>query len=330
MPDSRTSGGPRRHRALLAIVALLSLLLLIRIRGDTAWLGALLNATHAPIFAVVSVFIFELLDLRTQRALSEAWPGWPRIGRALAIAVALGVLIEFLQYFEGRPPSLFDVGTDLAGGVVGLAAWSVWRRGRLQPPPRGSAGGWVLATIALVALAYILWRPIEAARAYAHRAAEFPTIAEFRKPLDLYFLSGEGEAGEIAEMPAPWSRSPGEKALRIRSSVEHGAAVQILEPTADWRGYSVVAVDLTNPSSRPAGLTFRILDAHHDWSDEDRLNLPVVVPARTRTTLRVALSEVQEAPARRLMDMSAIANVMLFSQRAGHPVELYVSRIWLE
>jgi hypothetical protein len=92
----------------------------------------------------------------------------------------------------------------------------------------------------------------------------------------------------------------------------------------------VIAADLTNAGPTELALVFRILDAHHDWSDEDRLNLPLVIPPRTRTTVRVSLEAVEAAPASRRMDMARIANVMLFGNTATASGALYVSRIWLE
>ena len=59
-------------------------------------------------------------------------------------------------------------------------------------------------------------------------------------------------------------------------------------PLGDWRAFSVIAVDLTNAGPSELSLVLRILDATHDWSHEDRFNLPLVIPPRTRTTVRVA------------------------------------------
>ena len=134
----------------------------------------------------------------------------------------------------------------------------------------------------------------------------------------------------IVDLPAPWAQRAGERALRLGFDAGHAPAVQVVEPSPDWRGYSVIAADLVNPTEEEVGLTLRIHDATHDWSHKDRLNLPVVLAPRTRTTIRVALSEVQAAPASRPMDLGRIANVMLFGRPAAQPGEIYVSRLWLE
>jgi hypothetical protein len=106
--------------------------------------------------------------------------------------------------------------------------------------------------------------------------------------------------------------------------------VQVVEPQGDWRAFGLIAIDLTNAGPADASLVLRIHDAAHDWSHEDRFNLPLIIPSRTRTTVRVVLPVVEEAPASRRMDMARIANVMVFGQPPAAPGALYVSRIWLE
>jgi ABC-type Fe3+-siderophore transport system permease subunit len=76
---------------------------------------AVLDASHGPIFAIVAMLVASLLSGRRRSARASTWPDWPLYLKALAISVALGALIEFLQGFEGRPPSFFDVLTDTAG-----------------------------------------------------------------------------------------------------------------------------------------------------------------------------------------------------------------------
>jgi VanZ family protein len=314
------------------ILALLSLLLFIRIPSAKEWLRVSLDASHGPIFAGVAVFVALLLAMiRRRRQAQPVWPDWAVCAWSLAISIALGILIEFLQGFEGRPPSFFDVMTDTAGAMVGLALWTLatWPA---TGEPRAAVGQspWPVIALGLAGLVFVLWRPLHVASAYAHRAAAFPVIADFSSAHGLDFVSTDGLGAGRADVPAPWAREPGERALTIRYDPEHPPAVQVLEPQGDWRAYSVIAVDLTNAGPSELSLVLRILDATHDWSHEDRFNLPLVIPAQTRTTVRVALPAVEAAPATRRMDMARIANVMLFGRPPAAPGALYVSRVWLE
>jgi hypothetical protein len=305
-------------RALLAtgMAGSLSLLLFIELPGHGLWHRALLDSAHAPIFAVVAVLLLLMRapEARTRRSAYVI---------AFVAALVLGILIELVQSLGGRPGSVFDVMTDAAGAAAGLALWSLFERQR-------GAHAWPAIAIALASVTFVAWPPLQAARAYAHRAVVFPTIVDFREPEGLRFVTTEGSRAWIADLPAPWAQEADERALCIRYDEQHVAAIRILEPKADWRGYSIVAVDITNPVERDLELTFRVFDADHDWNHTDRLNLPLVIPPQTRTTIRVALAAVESAPEGRSMDLARIADVMLFGRESHSPAKFYLSRIWLE
>jgi hypothetical protein len=316
-----------------SLAALLSLPFVIRLPSDTAWLRVCLDGSHGPIFAAVAVIIAIWLQsgaVRRGRSCA-AWPAWSVTVQALLVTVVIGIAVEFLEGLQNRPPSAFDVMTDTAGAAAGLALWLLWTRPRRNgTTTRDRDLRWTLVAILLAAVTFVAWRPMQAAAAYAQRMAQFPVLAQFERTRDLYFVTPVGTATGLAALPAPWSQRPGERALRLAFDAAHPPAVQLVEPSPDWRGHSVVAVDLTNPGDTEIRLVFRILDATHDWTHADRFNLPLVLPPRTRTTVRVALAAVESAPATRRMDMTRIANVMLFGRDNPTTGELYVSRLWLE
>jgi len=312
----------RRHVVIL--LALLALLLFVTVPGKGLWHEVLLDASHGPIFAAITLL---LLLMRPP----EARDSVQTQAMVFGAAVALGGLIEVLQTLGNRPGSWFDVMTDTIGAATGLALWHLVRRRGLATARnvRDAWLGWPLAVL-LAGVAAIAWPPLQAARAYAWRAAEFPTIAEFQGPRVPEFVEVEGETAGIVELPAPWARGAGDRALRITYRDGQPRSVQIVEPAADWRGYSSVVVDITNPGDAELRLTFRIFDAAHDMDYRDRFNLPVAIPPRTRSTVRVALAAVEASPQSRRMDMARVADVMLFGQPGDGAGEFYVSRLWLE
>lgn len=312
----------RRGIMAIAVAGLLAIFLIVDVSGDEAWLSTTLNASHGLIFAVIAVLLLALLRDRA------GW--WPYVA-VIVGAVSLGALIEFLQSYQGRPPSARDVLTDLAGAAAGLALWGLIRE-RPWNSSKASAWGvtWLLIAVVLAGVTFVIWPPLQAARAYAHRAAIFPDIARFQVPTDLYFIETEGLGAKLVPLPSPWGRAPDDRAIRITYDEGHAPAVQITEPYPDWRRYTVISVDLTNPAAHSLQVTFRVHDAGHDWTHEDRFNKAISVPPQTRAVVRVPLGDIEAAPARRAMDMARIANVMLFGRDPPGPAEIYISRIWLE
>ena len=192
----------RRHAViLLALLALLSLLRIATVPGKGLWHTVLLDASHGPIFAAVAVLLLGL------------WP--PTLRSSLAAqataflgAVALGGLIEVLQTLGHRPGSWSDLMTDAIGAATGLALWHLLRsRGTTQSSTmRAALPRWPLAVL-LAGVTAMAWPPLQAAKAYAWRAAEFPTIADFRGRRVAEFVECEGESAEIVELPGPWTHA---------------------------------------------------------------------------------------------------------------------------
>jgi hypothetical protein len=314
----------QRAFILVVVIALLSLLLFVQVDGNQAWLKVALDATHVPIFAAVAVLLGVML-----RRVDRPGPDGRRYLFAFILAFTAGVAIEYLQSRTGRPAALFDVGSNAAGAAIGLSVLALYdsarHRVRLDRVVR-----WMLVGAGIAGLLYAAWRPLEAARAYLHRASGFPVLVDFRAPQDLYFVEIQGHTVEIAELPEPWALHPREYGLRILHGADRAPAVQIKEPSPDWRGYRVLAVDVTNAGDAELRLVLRVLDATHDWSHEDRFNRSFAVPARTRKTVRFSLEAVGAAPADRPMDLSRVANVMIFGRGPAVEGEIYVSRVWLE
>jgi hypothetical protein len=313
----------QRAVSLAVIAALLSLLLFVRVDGNSAWLRVALDGSHVPIFAGVAMLLAAILKQR-QASTRDG----PRYLLAFALALGLGALIECVQSLTGRPASAFDMASNAAGAAIGIGLLAL-HEGAGRRSLSGRAR-WVLGCAAIAGLVFAAWQPLEASRAYLNRAQRFPVIAAFDGPRDLYFVTTQGISAHLVPLPAGWAGSSGEHALRIRYDAHRPPAVQITEPRPDWAGFRALTLDVTNSADVDLHLVLRILDADHDWSPEDRLNLPLTVSAATRSTIRIPLQTVRLAPQDRPMDLTRIANVMIFGHGPLAAGELYVSRLWLE
>jgi hypothetical protein len=143
---------------------------------------------------------------------------------------------------------------------------------------------------------------------------------------------GRSHSAHVAYGPLPerYRRSGDGESMRLSFVAGARPAWQVMEPVHDWSRASVLVLDVTNPLPQPVRMTLRILDATHDWTHADRFNQPLVLPAATRASVRIALPAVESAPRGRRMDMTRIANVMLFAAAPLPAGEFYITRIALE
>jgi hypothetical protein len=328
------------HRAgVLIIGVMVASLLLLSLPGGELWRKVLQDTAHGAAFAIIASVLALMQSNRTPRG--------PRsfavLLRSFVGAVGIGVVTEFLQYFQpGRTAAVLDALNDAAGAALGLALLAIVESRLPSPDLRSTSPGRgrgeepspdlrsKAIAVALASLTVLSWQPIQCAIAYAQRAADFPVLADGSNSAGPYFVRTHGAALEHGPLPVSLAGRGDVPALKVQFSKVGAPRIEIVEPYPDWRGYRVLAVDLANPGRQALPLVLRVFDDKHDMSDADRLNLPVVVPPGTRATVRVAISAIESAPARRPMDLAAIANVALYPRGPSTGATLYISRIWLE
>lgn len=324
----------QRTFLIVVIAVLLSLLLFVHIPGNSAWLRAAVNAGHAPVFAGVAAVLAILLRRRGSKATVADWPDLRRYVRAFALALTIGVAIEVVQTIMKRPGSLFDVFTNAAGAVIGLCALAFVERSP-SPRPAGGPKVWPLVVAALAGVLFVLWEPLQTARAYAARQQGFPVLAEFGNSTQLPMTRTLNTAIAIEPVAPKWTLQPDERALHVRFGFgKSGNAWPVrylsIEPSPDWRGYATLALDLVNTGAADLRLTLRIADATHHWEFDPPPAVLLVVPARTRTTVRVGLDTIGAASTSRAPDLARIAYMLLVPAEPDRDADFLLASIRLE
>lgn len=296
-----------------------SLALVARLPSHPLILGVLNNFAHAPVFGAFAVVV--LILLRRHSSL-PALAGYLAV---LLIALAAGGAVELIQSQLGRAAEWRDLRSDALGAIAGLAihaalaGGTAWRR-------------WLAIAIAIVAAAPVAWPVAQASQAYLVRWRKFPAIVQGLEPADRYFVHVRGADAVSAELPAAWARAGDPPSLRVRIAGGSWPGIDHVEPQPDWSGYSLLRLDLTNPNDLPLILTLRVHDRSHDNRAADRFNRSFELAPRSRTVLVVPLREIAEAPDGRMLDLSSVAGLILFT--SGEPAdvgrEYYVTRVWLE
>jgi hypothetical protein len=311
--------------AALSLVAVFTLSL----PDDTLWLRVIANAGHGPVFGALAIVLL-LLQAPPAGLQLRAFSQYRAV---FLVVVVLGIVTELLQLaLPNRSVSAADALRDAAGAALGLAlVWLVERRlARQLEGYAGDARTPVAVAVALGACVILAWQPLQAARAYAARTAAWPALLPLNAEAQAAFTRVNDATVSHAPLPVDFRQSGDADSLRLSFNAGARPGVQLLEPVADWSSHEQLVIDVTNPASQPVQLVLRVFDATHDWTHEDRFNQALVIPARTRTTVRIALEAVATSPHGRRMDMTAIADVMLFASRPQDAGELYLTRVWLE
>jgi len=164
--------------------------------------------------------------------------------------------------------------------------------------------------------------------AYAHRDLHYPTLLEACSSLDRYFLSGGGANIEVVPSTGPTTSRCG-SALRVEFGAPQYAGIGIDEPYPDWRSAHTLVLDLRNPGDSDLSLVLRVHDRAHNYQFEDRFNREFTLHARERLEIAIPIAEIEHAPARRLMDLSQIAGLIVFRYRGTMVGSFEVERILL-
>lgn len=249
---------------------------------------------------------------------------WTQFLLAFAVAVALGVLTELVQFVVKRDPSWVDVRSDVFGAAAFLGVAAAFDR-RFSSTCR--VGGMAVAIVLLVLHSIPL---VTMMRAYALRESIFPVLAEFQSPRSQYFVNRQGTLVSIEALPAQYADSGDEKALRVKFLPGDWPGVDLYEPSPDWRGHQSLTLDIVNPTDEPLSLTLRTHDVHHNNAFEDRFNRRFEVDPHTRANVRMPMAEIEAAPHGRQMDLQHMADVLIFRNQGSRAAEMYLVAVRLE
>jgi hypothetical protein len=166
--------------------------------------------------------------------------------------------------------------------------------------------------------------------AYLHRNHEFPVLFDGAVArADSFVVAGSSDA-QYTILPDALAKSSGEQALRVHFTKAPWPGVTFDEPYPDWSAYTTLHLDLTNPGETALPLVIRVHDREHDWKYDDRFNRGISLAPRSRHVYSIRLTEIEQGPATRRLDLTHLAGLRLFTRDAYVGRDLFVARIWLD
>ena len=301
---------------LAAVVAVLAVLLFAGgpEASDSRIIQAIWNLGHVPLFAGLA-----LLGCAAPFARNQS-PLWLFIA-CTVLALVLGAGIEGLQRLVGRSFDWLDVLRDVLGVYLGLCLHLAISKSRVWQQRIALLGlGGLLLIAALQPMGLVLLD------LYAMQKG-FPVLANFETSLEL----------------SRWENERAEKAL-TREQVRQGRQslqvvylagtfpdVTLRELRGDWMAYQYLHVSVFNTLNIPLMITIKIYDHDHLYRGNhfgDRFDREIMIQPGWND-MDIALDDVKNAPADRVMDMEHIAGLSFFIEKNQQPVVIYLDDIRL-
>lgn len=283
---------PDIWRRLLPVLLVPAVVLLFV--GGPSWfdlpsLRYLWNMGHLALFAIVTLLWHNHRPLQTSLQL------W----RFLAIIVLISLGIEGLQLLVGRSFSLMDVLRNLIGAWLAL----LFSNRKMIPWLLSSVlGGALLLDLSgLLSTAWLDWQ----------LQSRAPIIENFEQPLAQRRWSHQFQLNDRLVREGEFSAAVSFQPARY-------STFRLYYPLSDWRGYRFFQFSIYSPFEEPAQMTLRIHDREHQRSGEfqhqDRFNIGLTLNPGWND-VSIPMSQIEQSPAERAMDMGHIVEVQWFMSR---------------
>jgi hypothetical protein len=302
MELQRLSHFSLKHTGPIILVLIFTTIILLgtSLPGRNRLMLSLQDSGHFLIFFPLTLVV---LWISRQRHAGMQW-------LIMLLLLLFGVLVEVMQSFVGRDPSLYDLLMDLLGIIAGGTLYAGFVRCPLAPYQS------IILVLVLALAAF--FKPLYWFSVYQVRMEQFPRLLDPDRYLSRALVEGShGGRLHHIELPRQWATEAG---LAIDScvyvSLHEGGwpGVDMQEPEPDWRGYESLEVGLYSDQSTDLPLTLRVHDKKYNTQFTDRYNVLLLLkPGYNHFSLQ--LSEIAQAPKARRMDLGEISRVMIYAQR---------------
>lgn len=322
---------PARILKLLGIAVLLAAVFFLMLfldrfgfnRQSTFW-SAARNFGHVPLFGVIAIVILWLMQLSLGRRTSFLF----QYSVALIATAGLGAFSEYMQFFTQRDADVMDLVFDIAGAASFLAVY-------FSIDPRLSDRGhqlqrrirWRLRIAALLILLVTAIPTFIGAAASWKRRMTFPELYTFSGYLEGQYLETKSAAVEYVESPAGWSDHDSQVA-RVTFDTSRYPGIAFKGPFPDWSDYQALKLDVFSPVDSTVSVYVMVKDYKAAPYDDRYTGTFEIV--RGYNTIRIRLTDIENAPKYRQLDLAAIYVIHFFIIEPKQPVVLYMDDFFLE
>lgn len=177
-----------------------------------------------------------------------------------------------------------------------------------------------LEAIALLSGGLIIGPTAITAAAYVQRASLLPQLVRLDCTLGRHFLVAS-DARLIATRDG---------SLRVQPDQGRWPGVSLEEVWPDWRSYSTLVIDVSNPGTQAFSVFVRIDDHRPDPKYRDRYNRQFDLAPLSRRVIRIPVTEIKSAPIGSRIDLAHMQRIVLFEDGSKPTHAFYLDSLRLE
>ncbi|MDJ0760382.1 MAG: VanZ family protein [Woeseiaceae bacterium] len=309
-----------KRRIQIAIsVSIAAVLLLViqfgRPSPSGLWMSTLYESMHVLLFGLIALCVIV--------ATPHHWKRRKRLAFMIGTVFALSLLSEAAQIPLDRDASMEDLIADWLG-AAGFASIAIAFSNSFR------MSGAVRKALAVGGIAVLTWALFPLAKvsaAYIERNQQMPELVNF----DARFNSTFMRTQNVTLTRQSRSSSGGTSAhVLLEDGPWPGVLFHDLYP--GWHDFEALVIELENPEATVLNLNVRVDDDEHRFGEQhysDRYNLPFELQPGVET-LRIPVSDIADAPAKRQMDLSSIDGIVVFGVRKDAGRTFIIHSIRLE
>jgi len=244
---------------------------------------------------------------------------WNQLLIIVILSFIAGIIIEAIQSQVGRDSSWNDVFLDVLGAITAIVFFSDKFKYKVKFKWSGNI---VILLLYIYALAPFLSRSAdELVQLY-----QFPILSNFEIPYE----TSRWHASEQTRSKEQ-SRS-GNYSLKAKVAEYKYHGVEFNYFIRDWSAYKTFNISIFNTLDYPISISIKIYDKEHYKSDKsyhDRFNKEYSIKPGWND-IKIKISQIQEAPKSRKIDLQKIRKVSVFPLKKQKPFILYFDDVYLK
>lgn len=274
---------------------------------------ALWDLGHVLFFALTSWLLCNFCRVRFPETSVVVIPSY-----VFLLVLVSGISVEGLQvFFDGRLPSVYDVLRNQLGCLIILAFFD---SGKRQLKKESS----LLFQLTVAMLVGVALYPLGRAVIDEQIASrQFPVLSDFETPFEIDRWSDEDSLSVHKGIARH-----GKHSLKVQLTTNTYSGIGLIHFPGNWAEFNNLNISVFFPGDGQLELVCRIHDSEHNNEYTDRYNKRFVIK-KGWNDLVISITDIERAPADRLLNMSEIENLKLFVVRQEKDRIIYIDHVYL-